>query len=523
MPRGRKLNYSDYQKLKRFLISKAEQGGATRQEIFEHMNVTKFSIILELIYTFATLEEIQEFMIIDKRSGNFLEFESNKCLNSKVIAQTDSENGDETLIVSKKIGHMNDIGFEEEIKEAMKYDEDFAYIKELEKTLPFGLVDMDNLPSPFNRKINQNVMFDLSILNYPMESFLKILIRISNPKIIISETLLDELDKVNHRNSTYSDEQKRYAKSILKFIAEDKEGIFSKLERKTIKGEYANVLYAEENDAIIISNNPRTIAWAKIRNVKFHILENMNKNNPFNPNSEFICGVDACVISHNVDELRNKFSAYKSILICDITISELEKVIYEDISEQEKESAMFIIQCAAFWGDVKKSKLRLCSADKSIVNFYYENPVSIVLTGDFGFGSNSRLFNVNYEMQLNNNSRRSELTTFFSAEKPILKQIVNKDNFCFKLGIISVNSMYMEIDTFDFLLKRIIVNVFSQTCELKETENNIVRVYQNDIVVLKTLSEIAIIVLTKVKETTGKVWYCGDTKNIPEKYKKYLV
>lgn len=519
MPRKKQLEESDYQKLKRFLISKSNQGGVSRQEIFEYMNITKFSSILELIYTFATLEEIKKFKIIDNRSKKFFEFDSSKCLNSKSQEQSNPKDDSESSVLSQTGKNSSDSCFED----VMKYDEDSAYALELEKSLPLGLVDMDNLPAPYNRKINQNVVFDLSILKYPMETFLKILSDITNPKILIPETLIDEIDKVNHKNSSYSKEQKQYAKSILKFIAEDKEDNFSRLDRKRIKNENANVLYAEENDAIIISNNPRTIAFAKVRNVKTIVFDSMKEHTPFDPNSEFVCGVDASIISYDVDELKKKFFKYRSILISDITISELEKVIDDDFTTQEKESARFIIQCAAFWGEVKNSRLRLCSADKSIVNFYYENPVSIVLTGDFGFGGNARLFKVNYEIQLRDNYQKSDLTTFFSSQNPILNKIVEKENLGLKLGIISANETCIEIDTFDFLLKKIIANVFSQSGELKETKNNIVKVYPNDIVVLKAQNQIAIILLTNSKNAIGKVWYCGDIKDIPEKYKKYLV
>lgn len=408
-------------------------------------------------------------------------------------------------------------------EEAMAYDSELEYSRTLEKILPLGKVNFNDLPIKKGEHFYffQNVVFDMTVLNCSKEVFFRNLALIPNPKLLIHNNLVNDLDKVNAKHSLYNDYQKCYAKSLLKFIGEDSKGKFSRVDFNNLSTTRDLVKYAKRNNAIVLSSDPILIIYCMLYNVKVKILEAPIEN-PFDSNSDISCGIDASIVSQSVEELKERFKNFNSILICEVTLVELEKILHGDFTIQNKEAAKFILQSIAYYGNAKFSSKRLGNADQSIVNFYRENPVGLVLTADSGFSANSRTYGVPYALYLNKNSSSSEFTCFFEAQYNFEDYIIDQ-NFYFKTDVLSMNEVFFEINILTLLLKKVIVQVFSPSQTLKETTNGSVRIYKNDIVVLRTMDLITIVVCSNIKECKGKVWYTGLIENLPEKYKKFLV
>lgn len=375
----------------------------------------------------------------------------------------------------------------------------------------------------------QNVVFDISVLNYPRDCFLSHLALISNPMIRIYEGLINELDKVNCKDSTYTDYQKGYAKSLLKFVASDRESKYSIADTSQPESSRELVKYAKKHKAIIITDNVLTICFAKLYKVQYRILKQIIEN-PFDSESDLICGIDASVISNSVYDLQLLFSTFRGICICDVTLYELEKVNYGDFTLEERESAEFVLASIAYFGNVKQSTTRLDNADKSIVNFYKENQVNLimggkfkaVLTADSGFASYSRCENVPYVLCLQDMNLTSDFIDFMENKFDFNAHIINNE-FYFKSIANAVNESYIEINTYRLLLNRVIIHVFSSNQILKEVFESVVRIYPEDVVVLRNAENIIVLRFVNAKEAKARIWYTGSVEKLPEKYKKFLV
>ena len=411
----------------------------------------------------------------------------------------------------------------------LKQNSSRGYSQSLDRENLIHDFDLEELQeTPKNWKY-QNVVFDISVLNYTRDYFFKHLALISNPMLLIYGSLVDELDKVNHKESIYTDYQRRYAKSLLKFIAADEENKYSNACSEHFESSKDLVKFAKRFKAIIITNNVLTIFFAKLNKVKYRVLKEVIES-PFDSESKLICGIDTSIISHSIEDLRLMFSPFKGISICDVTLYELEKVINGEFSTNEKESAKFILACIAYFGTVQFSRQRLSNADKSIVNFYKENQVNLVMSGKFkavltadsGFAAYSRCENVPYVLCLNNQSSNSEFTEFMENQFDF-EEYIQDDHFYFHSLVNSANSTYIEINTYMLLLRRVIIQVFSQNQVLKEVTESIVRIYPEDVVVLRNADNVIILRFSDAKEAKGKIWFAGLVENLPEKYKKFLV
>ncbi len=518
MPRGKKLSYQDYLKLLNFFKENFDTV-LTRETILKYIGVSKFEIIINLIKQFASYEDYQYFKIFDKRSKKFYiinydNFNLEEFKGEEHMADEGFDIMEEALIMEDEF-----YGYEE----VMEHDSELEYARAVEKILPLGKVNFNDLPIKKCEHFYffQNVFFDMTVLNYSKEVFFRNLALIPNPKLLIHSNLVNDLDKVNAKDSLYNDYQKCYAKSLLKFIGEDNKGKFSRVDSNNLSTTRDLVKYAKRNNAIVLSSDPILITYCMLYNVKFKILEAPIEN-PFDSNSDINCGIDASIISQSVEELKERFKKFNSILICEVTLFELERILYGDFTVQDKESAKFILQSVAYYGNAKFSSKRLGNADQSIVNFYRENPVGLVLTADSGFSANSRTYGVPYALYLNKNSSSSEFTNFFEAQFNF-EDYIDNQNFNFKTMVLSINQTFFEINMLTLLLKRVVVQVFSPPQTLKETINGSIRIYQNDIVVFRTMDLITIVVCSNIKACRGKVWYTGLIENLPEKYKKFLV
>lgn len=525
MPRGKKLNYQDYQKLLE-LFKNNFDNNLTRDVILKHIGVSKFEMIVDLIKQFASYEDYQYFRIIDKRSKKVYVINQNNFSLEEFKGEQQMVERKISIPITTNNSMNPELPFFS-FEEAMEENDELEYARGVEKILPLGKIDLETLPMKRSGKFyfSQNVIFDMTILDSPKEKFYLQLALIPNPKILIYGNLTEELDRVNLRVDTeediYTEYQKRYAKSLLKFIGEDSQKKYSKSEKNNVSTPKEIAKYARKKNAIVISSNPKVIAYCRLYNVKFRILE-IPFENPFNSESQITCGIDASIISLTIEQLKEKFKEFSSILICDVTLIELEKVLNGDFAVQNKESAEFILQTIAYFGDIKFSSERLSNADQSVVRFYSENPVGLVLTGDFGFSGYARRDDVPYALCLKKNSSKSELTSFFESQYDFEKYI-NNQTFYFRTDVISITPKFIEINTFTLLLKRVIVQVFSPPQTLKEISDGCVRIYPNDIIVLRTMDLITIVVFSNPIECKGKVWYTGLVENMPEKYKKFLV
>lgn len=350
-----------------------------------------------------------------------------------------------------------------------------------------------------------NYIFDTKLFNLSMHIFEKILSDIITakikPVIWVFENQLMLLDNMKEKNPV--------AQDMLKYFASDDP--FFKTE--FLEGEIPNgeelAKLCKDNDLMLVSENALNIAWCKIYNAKFLIPRYFLEKNPSPFVGNEVIGVDSCVLGNRY--LESIFRKIRTIWISDIQLRE------RNFSNSE------FCKILAYYGKFGIAEKKYEINDRNIVNFYKEKGVDKVYTADYGFKVFAKFANLKTEIVYIDSMMTS------CAKPKIIEKFEERNRKCkpenltIVIGdIIKIDTMCKTVDRERYVLKEmngVHIQVYDSYNRPKTSCNNIVKIKENDVLVIENIINTLLIQIISTDDCSGKVLFYGDKERLPKYFK----
>lgn len=495
--------------IKKFLKANKNRG-LSRKEIMEFLGVSRMSIVEKIF-----LEQ----KISIKLTDILVDLRTRKLEGDPIIPGVNDEKKVENSKVTNSVNDISDIEDKstnndesENIKtdksesvnnEKSQNDEEIS--NEEKKVIP-----LSNLLNN-NCKIHNYIM-DLSILDMSTENFTNLLDDLikRKPKEIpvfwLYRSDFESYDK--HKDS------KNIARSLIRFFSQDNDRFFSRLINQ-IRPERDNLAkLCAENEITLISGSYRNIIESKLNNVDVIIPRIFKERFPNPLKGDKVYGFDSSAIIHSSrNEIDNILATCKKVIISDLQYNEIH---------YGNASSSYFLKVIAYYGEIYKATNYKESdlPDSRILKFYTHRRVDMVFTDDSGF-------------ILNGAFRGVPCSLVGSRDSLILQKLKDCMKFnCsyFENQGISEN-VYVKFDCFNnynnklnacinYNDEKFTLNVFCG----KNKKRILTGPYINgDVICIRSNNTVLICIMTDCKNLIAEMWYFGDERNVPTKYRGYLI